>query len=94
MTPSSIVRDNPKLHRFELELDGVTAFTAYKREKGVITFVHTEVPESLSGRGVGSTLARGALDLVRERGDRVVAQCPFIAAFIKKNAVYQDLLAR
>lgn len=92
MTSNSMVRDNPKLHRFELEVDGVIAFSEYTHKPGVITFVHTEVPEALAGRGVGSTLARGALDLVRERGERVVAKCPFIAAFIKKNAAYQDLL--
>ena len=46
-----------------------------------------------STHGVGSMLARGALDQVRAQGLKVVAQCPFIAAFIQKNAEYQDLLA-
>lgn len=87
------VRDNPALHRFELVLDGFTAFAEYKREPGTITFVHTVVPDELGGRGVGSALARGALDLVRKTGEKVIAKCPFIAAFIKKNPPYQDLLA-
>ncbi len=90
---SEQVRDNTALHRFELEVDGVTAFSVYTRKGGVVTFVHTEVPEALSGKGVGSRLARGALDMVRARGEKVIAQCPFIAAFIKKHAAYQDLLA-
>ena len=87
------VRDNPALHRFELMLGGHTAFAEYKREPGTITFVHTVVPDELGGRGVGSALARGALDQVRRRGEKVIAKCPFIAAFIKKNTPYQDLLA-
>jgi uncharacterized protein len=90
---ASTVHDNKNLHRFELTIGGVTAFSEYTREPGVVTFVHTEVPEALSGKGVGSALARGALDLVRARGEKVIAHCPFIAAFIKKHAEYQDLLA-
>ena len=86
------VRDNPALHRFELLLDGHTAFAEYKRAPGEITFVHTVVPDTLGGRGVGSALARGALDQVRKTGEKVIAQCPFIAGFIKKNKPYQDLL--
>jgi predicted GNAT family acetyltransferase len=89
----STVHDNPALHRFELEVDGVIAFSEYRHKPGVVIFTHTEVPESLGGKGVGSKLARGALDLVRARGEKVIAKCPFIAAFIKKNAAYQDLLA-
>lgn len=87
------VRDNEAQHRFELEIDGHTAIAAYSLAPGVITFTHTEVPKELGGRGVGSKLASGALDQVRARGLKVVAKCPFIAAFIQKNASYQDLLA-
>lgn len=86
------VRDNPALHRFELEVDGVVAFSEYKRKDGVVTFIHTEVPDSLGGKGVGSKLAKGALDAVRAAGEKVIARCPFIAAYIKKHAEYQDLL--
>ena len=88
------VRDNPALHRFELTLDGVTAFAEYTRAPGTITFVHTLVPDALGGRGVGTALARGALNLVRSSGEKVIVKCPFIAAFIEKNKEYQDLLAR
>jgi len=90
---TEIVRDNPARHRFELELEGETAFTEYTLAPGVITFVHTEVPTALGGRGVASRLIKGALDQVRARGLKVVAKCPFVAAFIAKHADYQDLLA-
>lgn len=87
------VTDNPARHRFELTLDGHTAFTVYVLAGDVITFVHTEVPRELAGRGVGSILARGALDNVRTRHLKVIAECPFIAAFIAKHAEFADLLA-
>jgi predicted GNAT family acetyltransferase len=87
------VTDNPARHRFELTVDGHTAFAAYALAGDVITFVHTEVPKELAGRGVGSTLARGALDNVRARRLKVIAECPFIAAYIAKHAEFADLLA-
>jgi predicted GNAT family acetyltransferase len=89
---SNAVRDNTALHRFELDADGHTAVAHYQLSPGVITFTHTEVPTELSGRGIGSQLARGALDAVRALGLKVVAKCPFIAAFIGKHPEYNDLL--
>ena len=87
------VRDNPARHRYELEVDGHVAIAEYRLAAGVITFIHTEVPKELGGKGVGSALARGALEDVRKRGLRVVAQCPFIKGFIDKHAEFSDLLA-
>jgi len=89
----SEVRDNPAKHHFELIVDGFTALATYRLKPGVITFTHTEVPKELGGRGIGSQLAKGALDQVRARGLKVVPLCPFIKAYIDKNAEYQDLLA-
>lgn len=86
------VRDNPAHHRFELEGEGGIAVSYYRRAPGVITFIHTEVPESMKGGGVGSRLIKGALDMVRAEGLRVVAQCPFVAAYIGKHPEYADLL--
>ena len=86
------VRDNANEHRFELDVEGHIAAAYYKLEGGVITFVHTEVPQALSGRGIGSKLAKGALDVVRARNLKVIAQCPFIGGYIAKHAEYQDLL--
>lgn len=88
----SDVRDNPAESRFELEVDGHTAIAVYRLSGDTITFVHTEVPEELGGRGVGSTLARGALEQARARGLKVVAKCPFIAGYIGKHPEYQGLL--
>jgi len=86
------VRDNPTHHRFELDVDGHLAVAYYKLSPGEITFTHTEVPPELGGRGIGSKIASGALDLVRSRGLNVVAECPFIAGFIDKHPEYSDLL--
>jgi uncharacterized protein len=91
---TDIVRDNPALHRYELEVEGHTAIAEYQLTSDTITFVHTDVPKELSGRGIGSALAQGALEAVRRRGLRVVAECPFVAGYIGKHPEFQDLLRR
>jgi uncharacterized protein len=86
------VNNNTTKHRFELEVEGHIAAAYYERSGNVITFEHTEVPAELGGKGVGSKLVKGALDQVRAEGLQVVAQCPFVKAWIGKNPAYSDLL--
>jgi predicted GNAT family acetyltransferase len=90
----SEVRDNEKLNRYELTVDGKTAFSEYRLSPGTITFMHTEVPNEFRGKGIGSKLARGVLEAARARGLKVVARCPFIAAYIREHAEFQDLLSK
>ena len=82
--------------RFEARLaDGTVAgFAAYQREPDAVIFTHTEVDPAFEGRGIGSALAAGALDAVRTSGERVVALCPFIRAYVERHPEYQDLTNR
>jgi uncharacterized protein len=88
----SDIIDNKAHHRFELEVEGHVAKSFYRIENGVITFIHTEVPPELGGKGIGSRLIKGALDQVRANGLKVIAECPFVKAYIEKHAEYADLL--
>ena len=87
---------NPAEHRYEAHLDGELAgFAAYDLTDRVIVFTHTEVEPEFEGHGVGSALARFALDDVRATGThRVLALCPFIKGWIEKHPEYADLLHR
>ena len=84
--------NNKTDHRFELVVDGHLAAAFYKIDGNVITFIHTEVPPELGGRGVGSKLVQGALDQVRAAGMKVIADCPFVKAWIGKHPEYKDLV--
>jgi predicted GNAT family acetyltransferase len=86
------VRNNTDENRYELRVDGDLAATYYRIADGVITFIHTEVPDALAGRGIGGKLVKGALDQVRAAGLKVVPQCPFVRAYIEKHPDYADLL--
>ena len=88
----SDIVDNKPDHRFELVVEGHLAAAYYKVDGNVITFVHTEVPPELGGKGVGSKLVQDALDRVRAEGMKVIAECPFVKAWIGKHPEYKDLL--
>jgi uncharacterized protein len=87
----SNVRDNTERHRFELEADGHVAFSNYQRADGVLTILHTEVPKALEGRGIGSALIRGVLDIARSQGLKVVTVCPFAKSYVDRHPEYADL---
>jgi uncharacterized protein len=88
------VVDVPEANRYEARVDGVlAAFAAYQLRGDTIVFTHTQTEPDFEGHGVGSRLARGALDDVRARGLDVVPLCPFINAFIAKHEEYQDLVS-
>jgi predicted GNAT family acetyltransferase len=88
------VRDDSAHSRYEVTVAGSPGGHAfYRLEPDRVVFTHTEVDPQWQGQGVGSALARGALDDVRARGLKVVAICPYISAFIRRNPEYAGLLA-
>ena len=91
----AVISDNQAEHRYEALVDGeVAGFVRYRHTAdGVIDLIHTEVDPRYEGQGVGSRLAAGTLDDIRGRGGRIIATCPFISAYVRRHAEYQDLLA-
>jgi uncharacterized protein len=88
------VTNNPDQSRYEARLGGELAGIAeYQLTERLIVFTHTQVEPEFEGKGVGTVLARQALDDVRATDARkVVAKCPFIKSWIEKHPDYQDLL--
>ncbi len=90
---STEITDNAGKSRYEIRLDGELAgFAEYERGEGAVIFTHTEVDSAFEGKGVGGSLARGALDDVRAKGLSVVPLCPFIKKWIGKHPDYRDLV--
>ncbi len=87
------VQENARQSRYDASTDAgvVAGFAEYQDRDGVRVFTHTEVDDAFGGQGVGSTLARGALDDVRERDLEVKAECEFIRGWIDKHPEYDDL---
>ncbi|MCB1865455.1 MAG: N-acetyltransferase [Chromatiales bacterium] len=87
------ITHNPAANRFQAELAGATAMLEYRIAGNTVTIFHTLVPPEHRGQGVAAELARTALDWARTQSLRVVPQCSYIAAFMRRNREYGDLLA-
>ena len=93
--PEPIVVHVPDRHRYEIHVDGAPAgFATYRRVDGRFVFEHTEIDPAFEGRGLGSKLARGALDDVAAQNERVVPLCPFISSWIDKHPERAGLVDR
>jgi predicted GNAT family acetyltransferase len=80
--------------QFELERDGHVASLQYTVAGQVLALIHTEIPESLRGSGVASTLVKSALGWAREHKMKVDVVCPFVAGYLETHPEYLDLVLR
>ena len=87
------VVDNPAANRFELIVGGRAAGHAdYHRDGVTVSFTHTEIDPGVEGEGLGSALARGALDATRRAGSSVLPFCWFIRGYIDRHRDYVGLV--
>lgn len=86
------VRDNTVLNRYELDIDGAVAFANYRRTATADIITHTETPRALRGRGIASDLIKGALELIRAEGRKVIAGCSFVVDYLEKHGEDADLI--
>jgi predicted GNAT family acetyltransferase len=85
--------DNPDAARYEAHVGAdLAGFAAYRWRGERIVFTHTEVDPAFEGQGIGSALARFALDDVRSRGLIAVPLCPFISAYLRRHPEYADIV--
>ena len=87
------VTNNEARQRYELAVEGGIAVAYYEPRGPAIALTHTVVPQKLQGRGLASILIKAALADIRERGLKVVPDCPFVAHYIERHPEERDLLA-
>jgi predicted GNAT family acetyltransferase len=93
-TEDAAVSNNPEAGRYEIRVDGQLAgFAAYVVQAGKIVFTHTEIDNAFEGQGLGSRLAKAALDDVRAHHEAATPQCPFISGYISRHPEYADLVS-
>ncbi|MGQ4617806.1 GNAT family N-acetyltransferase [Nocardia sp. R7R-8] len=85
---SKVVRDDER-HRYEVFYGGEMAgFADYEERDDETVFTHTEIDGAFSGKGLGSVLAKSAIEDVIARGRVIRPVCPFIKAYLDKHADY------
>jgi len=86
------IHHNRARGRFEVTQESQTAYLEYRRQVGQIILAHTQVPKELEGRGLGGALAKAGLEHARAEGLKVVPECEFVQAYLKRHPEYEDLL--
>ena len=80
------ISNNEAQSQFETTVEGQVAYVAYDLEEpDHIVFTHTIVPDALSGRGIAAELVQHALAHARSNNLKVVPQCSYVAAYIKRH---------
>ena len=87
------VRDNKDRSRFELDAGNEIAFANYRLTPSAVIITHTETPRALRGRGIGSELVKGALELIRRDSRKVIAGCGFVVDYLDRHPEEADLVA-
>jgi len=85
---------NEKENRFELQLPEGLALIDFEMNGNIMSILHTEVPKELEGKGVGSDLAKFALEYARKEQLKVKNYCRFVQVFLRRHPEYQDVLAQ
>ncbi len=90
------VIDVPGRERFEArdEADALAGVLTYQLTGAIIAYTHTQVDPAFEGRGVGSALARAAMDDARDKSRMVVPICPFLSGWLDQHREYEKIVAR
>lgn len=83
------VRMNEDAKRFEAQIGQHLAVIEYLKGPHRIIFTHTEVPPELEGQGIGSQLAKYALDWAVDNNLKIQPMCPFVRAYVLRHKEYK-----
>lgn len=80
--------------RYVARLDGAEAEMTWTAAESMDIIDHTFVPPALRGRSVGEALVARAVEDARRSGRKILPLCSFAATQFRRNAGWQDVLAR
>lgn len=78
--------DNAAQSRFELDVDGQTAFAVYRRTGDKLAIFHVEAPHALRGTGAAGRLMGHILDVAQTENVSIVPYCGYAASWLRRRA--------
>ena len=82
---------NEQQHRFEVQLDEGLALLEYELKGDELALVHTEVPPTRQGQGIGTQLIEAALLYAKTRNAKVIPECPFVRSYLREHPEYDEI---
>ncbi|WP_343636930.1 N-acetyltransferase [Fluviicola sp.] len=92
MSAKTEIVNNEVLQQLEYREGNELATLTYKFYKKDIAFMHTNVPDSLAGKGIAGALAAAAFEYAKKINKQVMVYCPFVAAYLKRHPELRDQL--
>lgn len=77
---------------FEMNINGHIALIGYNEADNTYILEHTEVPEALEGKGIGSILVLKTLSYIESEGKNIIAHCPFVISYLKRHPEWNRLV--
>ena len=86
--------DNQEGKQYEMQAEDQVIRIEYIKAQDKIYLTHTEVPQSIEGKGYGSQIIKMALEDIEEKELTLIPMCPFVAGYIKKHPEWKKLILR
>lgn len=79
---------------FFLEKEGEkkALMTYTLRNENLMVIDHTEVDDSLQGKGIGEELVASAVKYTRENGIKILPECSYAKHVMEKDKSFRDVL--
>lgn len=83
--------NNTLENRYELMVDGYSAFAEYRLDGKTLFIPHVEAAPELRGKGAAGELMRHVMLDARENGYFVIPICSYAASWLERHPEFHDL---
>lgn len=87
------IEHQKELNRFVLHTNNTIAKIDYVLKNDKMYLVHSEVPVSLRGKGIGKKLVLGTFQKLTEEGYKAVAVCSYIKTVAQRSSEWKHIIS-
>lgn len=80
-------------HRYVFDLGDSLATIEYELEGDICRLTHTFVPANHQGEGIAAALTEAVLTEMKARGLRIIPECSYIVAYVKRHPEWEAIVA-
>ena len=91
LPPMNLTHDQ-QARRFNLPVQGETAFVEYRQEDNTLHLVYSEVPGHLRGQGIGKVLVEQTFEALTREGYKAEAVCGYIRLIAARSEKWREVI--
>ncbi|MGN0953940.1 GNAT family N-acetyltransferase [Dialister sp.] len=82
-----MITHNETDHIFEINYPEGKAYLEYTDDHGLVTVIHTIVPDALAGQGIAARLADAFYRWASENHYTIQSDCSYMTAWMKRHKI-------